>query len=61
MAAAHRMYARALFEAARDEGRLEPVREELGDFVDTVRSEERDEWSLLESIGLAEFLESLSA
>src|SRR2546421_576920 len=37
MAAAHRMYARALFEAARDEGRLEPVREELGDFVEAQR------------------------
>ena len=31
------MYARALFEAARDEGRLEPVREELGDFVEAQR------------------------
>src|SRR5438105_15618276 len=37
MAVAHRMYARALFEAARDEGRLEPVREELGDFVEAQR------------------------
>jgi F-type H+-transporting ATPase subunit delta len=34
MAVVHRMYARALFEAARDEGKLEPVREELGDFVE---------------------------
>jgi F-type H+-transporting ATPase subunit delta len=33
MAAAHRMYARALFEAAKDRGRLAKVREELGDFV----------------------------
>lgn len=33
MAAAHRIYARALYEAARESGRLEPVREELGDFV----------------------------
>jgi F-type H+-transporting ATPase subunit delta len=31
------MYARALFEAARDEGRLEPVREELDDFVEAQR------------------------
>jgi F-type H+-transporting ATPase subunit delta len=37
MAVAHRMYARALFEAARDEGRLDPVREELGDFVEAQR------------------------
>ena len=33
MAAAHRMYARALFEAAKEQGRLAKVREELGDFV----------------------------
>jgi F-type H+-transporting ATPase subunit delta len=31
------MYARALFEAARDAGRLEQVREELGDFVSAAR------------------------
>lgn len=37
MAVAHRMYARALFEAARDEGRLAVVREEMGDFVAAVR------------------------
>ena len=37
MAVAHRTYARALFEAARDEGRLDPVREELGDFVEAQR------------------------
>jgi F-type H+-transporting ATPase subunit delta len=37
VAVAHRMYARALFEAARDEGRLDPVREELGDFVEAQR------------------------
>jgi F-type H+-transporting ATPase subunit delta len=37
VAVAHRMYARALFEAARDEDRLEPVREELGDFVEAQR------------------------
>lgn len=36
MAAAHRIYARALYEAARESGRLEPVREELGDFVAAV-------------------------
>jgi F-type H+-transporting ATPase subunit delta len=33
MAVAHRMYARALFEAARDRNRVDAVREELGDFV----------------------------
>ena len=37
MAVAHRMYARALYEAARDENRLAPVREELADFVETQR------------------------
>jgi F-type H+-transporting ATPase subunit delta len=37
VAVAHRTYARALFEAARDEGRLDPVREELGDFVEAQR------------------------
>src|SRR2546423_8510732 len=37
MAVAHRMYARALCEAARAGGRLEPVREELGDFVEAQR------------------------
>src|SRR6201982_3327011 len=31
------MYARALFEPARDEDRLEPVREELDDFVEAQR------------------------
>lgn len=30
------MYARALFQAAKERGRLEPVREELGDFVAAV-------------------------
>ena len=33
MAAAHRTYARALYEAARDRNRVEAVREELSDFV----------------------------
>ena len=33
MAVAHRTYARALFEAAQEEGRLEPVQEQLADFV----------------------------
>ncbi len=33
MAVAQRMYARALFEAAQDQGRLEVVHQELGDFV----------------------------
>jgi F-type H+-transporting ATPase subunit delta len=36
MAVAHRMYARALFEAAKESGRLATVREELGDFVAAV-------------------------
>jgi F-type H+-transporting ATPase subunit delta len=36
VAVAHRMYARALFEAAQERGRLAPVREELGDFVAAV-------------------------
>ena len=31
------MYARALYEAAKDENRLGPVREELGDFVEAQR------------------------
>ncbi len=33
MAVAHRLYARALFQAAREEGRLDVVHEQLGDFV----------------------------
>jgi F-type H+-transporting ATPase subunit delta len=33
MAVAHRTYARALFEAAKEEGRLERVHEQLADFV----------------------------
>jgi F-type H+-transporting ATPase subunit delta len=37
VSSAHRTYARALFEAASDEGRLDPVREELGDFVEAQR------------------------
>jgi len=37
LAVAHRMYARALYEAAKDENRLGPVREELGDFVEAQR------------------------
>jgi F-type H+-transporting ATPase subunit delta len=36
MAVAHRTYARALFEAAKEHGRLAQVREELGDFVANV-------------------------
>ena len=36
MAVAQRMYARALFEAARDQGKLEVVHQELGDFVAAV-------------------------
>ncbi len=37
MAVAHRMYARALFEAAQEHGRLEQVREELSDFAAATR------------------------
>ena len=37
MPVAERMYARALFEAASENGRLPRVREELGDFVAAVR------------------------
>ena len=33
MAVTARLYARSLFEAAKEEGRLEPVLDELGDFV----------------------------
>jgi F-type H+-transporting ATPase subunit delta len=38
MAVAHRVYAEALLEAARDHGRVDGVREELGDFVEAVES-----------------------
>jgi F-type H+-transporting ATPase subunit delta len=34
MPVAHRMYARALYEAAKEKGRLDPIREELNDFVE---------------------------
>ena len=37
MAVVHRTYARALFEAAKAEGKLEPVGEELADLVAAVR------------------------
>jgi F-type H+-transporting ATPase subunit delta len=37
MGVAHRMYARALFEAAQERGRLEQVREELADFAAAAR------------------------
>ena len=37
MAVAHRMYARALYEAAKDKNRVPEVREELGDFVEAQR------------------------
>lgn len=33
MAVAHRMYAAALFQAAKEKSRIQPVREELADFV----------------------------
>src|SRR4051794_8701479 len=38
MAVAHRIYADALFQAAREQGRLDAVREDLGDFVAAVQS-----------------------
>jgi len=37
VSAAHRVYARALYEAAKEQDRLEPVREELADFVQAQR------------------------
>jgi F-type H+-transporting ATPase subunit delta len=37
MPVAHRVYARALYEAAKDENRVDAVREELGDFVEAQR------------------------
>lgn len=37
MSVVHRTYARALYEAAQDKGRLEPVREELNDFATAIR------------------------
>jgi F-type H+-transporting ATPase subunit delta len=37
VAVAHRMYARSLFQAARDAGRLEAVHEQLGDFAAAVQ------------------------
>jgi F-type H+-transporting ATPase subunit delta len=37
LAAAQRMYARALYEAAKEKGRLDAVREELEDFVEAQR------------------------
>ena len=37
MAVAHRVYARALYAAAREENRVEAVREELGDFIEAQR------------------------
>jgi F-type H+-transporting ATPase subunit delta len=37
VAVAHRIYARALFDAAKEQGRLAPVHEELGDFVQATR------------------------
>jgi F-type H+-transporting ATPase subunit delta len=38
VAVAHRVYAEALLEAARDRGRVDEVRAELGEFVDAVES-----------------------
>ena len=37
MAVAHRVYARSLFQAARAEGRLDVVHEQLGDFAAAIR------------------------
>jgi len=48
MAVAHRTYARALFEAAKEEGRLDGVQEELSDFVATA-DQVRELQSVLES------------
>jgi F-type H+-transporting ATPase subunit delta len=38
VAASHRLYARALFEAAQEQGRAEAVRDELADFVAAARA-----------------------
>jgi F-type H+-transporting ATPase subunit delta len=37
MPVAHRVYARALYDAAKDENRVDAVREEIGDFVEAQR------------------------
>jgi F-type H+-transporting ATPase subunit delta len=37
MAVAHRIYARALFDAAKEQGRVRAVHEELGDFAEAAR------------------------
>ncbi len=37
MSVVHRVYARALYDAAKERGRLEHVREELADFVESMR------------------------
>jgi F-type H+-transporting ATPase subunit delta len=37
MSVVHRTYARSLFEAAKEAGRLAPVREQLADFVEAIR------------------------
>src|SRR5437764_8653108 len=37
MAVVHRVYARALYDAAKEQGNVEAVREELSDFVAAVR------------------------
>jgi F-type H+-transporting ATPase subunit delta len=37
MSVVHRTYARSLYEAAQEEGRVAPVREQLADFVDAIR------------------------
>ncbi len=37
MSVVHRVYARALYDAAKERGRLEQVREELADFVESMR------------------------
>jgi len=38
MAVAHRIYAKALFDAAKDQGRLEEARQEVTDFAEAVES-----------------------
>ena len=38
MSVVHRTYARSLYQAAKEEGRVAPVREQLADFADAVRA-----------------------
>ena len=55
---------RVLFDRGHNFRRFETTNlfvKELGNFVETVRSGESNEWSLLESLELARFIESLSS